>query len=122
MGKAAGARNTPIQFVKAILHPMMTAVERLRDPRHDEFRSAFEHAGVGMAMTDGEDRFVRVNRKFADMLGYSVKDMLGADADIFTAGDYRAESGERRRALMTAEVDEITADRKLVHRDGSQVW
>ena len=40
-----------------------------------------------MAMTDAEDRFVRVNRKFADMLGYRMEEMLGAESHAFTADD-----------------------------------
>src|SRR5436190_24086463 len=99
----------------------MSLMEPPREAAHDEFRSAFEHAGIGMAMTDLEERFVRVNRKFADMLGYGVEEMVGATSDVFTADDYHAAAEQRRSALVCGTTLEVTADQKLVHRDGSQV-
>src|SRR5919106_1857926 len=106
---------------KALIASMMSIIERPREAAVDEFRRAFEYAGVGMAMTDAADRFVRVNRKFADMLGYGVDEMLGAASEAFTAGDYRGATEQRRAALIAGEAHEVTADKKLVHRDGSQV-
>jgi diguanylate cyclase (GGDEF)-like protein/PAS domain S-box-containing protein len=104
------------------MHPTTSIPQRQESAASDEFRSAFEHAGIGMAMTDAEDRFVRVNRKFADMLGYRVEEMLGAESHAFTADDYRPVSEQRKTALLSGAAREVTADKKLVHRDGSQVW
>ncbi len=41
------------------------------------FRMAFEQAAVGMAHVGLDGKFLRVNRRLAEMLGYSAEELLG---------------------------------------------
>src|SRR5689334_21985895 len=92
------------------------------DVLHDDFRSVFEHAGVGMAFTGLDDQYLRVNRKFADMLGYSVEELrrLGP-ADV--GGKEHATGWPRRKhALLSGASREVTSEKHYVRKDGSTVW
>ena len=42
----------------------------------ERFRSAFENAAVGASMVDQGGRFIKVNRKLCEMLGYSAEELL----------------------------------------------
>ena len=59
------------------------AEEALRESE-EHFRTVFEQARFGMAMSDGQFRFFKVNQAFRDMLGYSdaeLSEMTYKDAD-----------------------------------------
>jgi len=88
----------------------------------DEFRGVFEEAGVGMAMTDVDDRFIRVNRKYADMLGYDVEEMRGVGSDTFVADEYRLRRQQRQHTLLSRQAREVTSEKRLICKDGSNVW
>ncbi len=49
--------------------------EALRESE-ERFRSTFENAAVGIAHTDGEGRFLRVNEKLCDIVGYTRAELL----------------------------------------------
>ncbi len=60
------------------------------------FRAAFDQASVGMTHTTPDGRWLRVNRRFASMLGYTPREMVGRMARDFThPGDF-----ERDLALI----------------------
>ena len=92
------------------------------EPIQDELRSVFEDAGVGMAITGLDDTFIRVNRKFANMLGYDVDEMSGEASDRFTVQEHRAARQQRKRALLTGGAREVTGENCLTCRDGSRLW
>jgi diguanylate cyclase (GGDEF)-like protein/PAS domain S-box-containing protein len=88
----------------------------------DEFHSVFEHAGVGMAITGLDDAFVRVNRKFAGMLGYEPDEMRGVAAGRFAVGEQRAAREQRTHTLLPSAAREVTSEKCLRRKDGSNVW
>ncbi len=87
----------------------------------DEFHNVFEHAGVGMSMTALDDVFVRVNSKFARMLGYDPAQMHGQASGRYIANEHRAAREHRKQALLCGAVREVTTEKCLVHKDGSSV-
>ncbi|HYC46064.1 MAG TPA: EAL domain-containing protein [Burkholderiales bacterium] len=100
---------------------MRTSEPTLQDAA-DEFRSVFEHAGVGMAMADLEGRFIRVNRKYAQMLGYAPDELRGRGPDAIVGEDYRLLERQCRRTLVTGAQSEVTAEKRLLCKDGASVW
>jgi PAS domain-containing protein len=51
------------------------AEERLRDSEA-RFRATFDQAAVGVAHVAPDGKFVRINRKFCDIVGYTREEML----------------------------------------------
>ncbi|MGZ8268772.1 MAG: EAL domain-containing protein [Burkholderiales bacterium] len=94
----------------------------MRPVLNDEFRSVFEQVGVGMAFTGLDDKFVRVNRKFAEMLGYAVEELGQLGLAEITAPEHRAASAERTRKLLTGASSEVVSEKQLVRKSGALVW
>jgi diguanylate cyclase (GGDEF)-like protein/PAS domain S-box-containing protein len=86
------------------------------------FRSVFEHAGVGMAFTGLDDQYVHVNRKFADMLGYTVDEMRRLGPADVTSEDHTAAWPKRKQALIAGAAREVTLEKQYLRKDGSCVW
>ena len=88
----------------------------------DDFRSVFEHAGVGMAFTGLDDQYIRVNRRFADMLGYTVEEMRRLGPADVANKEHAGGWLKRRKALLSGTAGEVTSETEYVRKDGSVVW
>ncbi|HUP95813.1 MAG TPA: EAL domain-containing protein [Burkholderiales bacterium] len=97
----------------------MTAI---RGVTHDDFRSVFEHAGVGMAFTGLDDQYVRVNRKFTDMLGYTSEELCRLGPAQVAGAGHRSDWLSRKDALLSGASPEVTSEKLYMRKDGSAVW
>jgi PAS domain S-box-containing protein len=97
------------------------AEEALRSSEH-RFRTTFELAGVGIALLDAAGRWLEVNRRLCDILGYDADELaaIGLDDIVWpqgpqpAAGHWLPPAHEAERAT----VSEVPARRK----DGRIVW
>jgi PAS domain S-box-containing protein len=75
------------------------------------FRSTFENAPIGMALVGLDNRYLRVNQAFCEMLGYSQEDLLSRTSLEVTYPNDRGASGTRTKALPTHRRRTTTAHR-----------
>jgi PAS domain S-box-containing protein len=97
------------------------AEEALRESE-ERFRGTFENAAVGIAHTDLEGRFLRVNEKLGDILGYSREELLARKAQDIMCPEDRAADPQLLRPLLRGEVPSFSRDTRYIRRDGSPVW
>jgi PAS domain S-box-containing protein len=100
------------------------AETRLLHARESEelFRSTFEQAAVGIAHVTLDGRWVRVNRKLCDIVGYSSDALISGRIQELTFPDDRETESAYRRRLANGEIDKYTLQQRFVRRDGSPVW
>jgi PAS domain S-box-containing protein len=82
------------------------------------FRAAFDHAPVGMAVTDLAGRVLQVNQELSRMTGLEPADLL---LDM-VCDDDRPLVEERLKRLVAGEADKVTKELRLCRSDGSLVW
>ena len=102
----------------------LSSVLFLRDLQQSEelYRATFEHAATGIAHMALDGRWLRVNQKLCDILGYSTEEMLQkAREDITHPDDLEAES-EYVQRVVAGERPAPFADLRFLHKDGSVVW
>jgi diguanylate cyclase (GGDEF)-like protein/PAS domain S-box-containing protein len=88
----------------------------------ERFRRAFEDAGIGMAITSLDGRFVRVNRSLAEMLGTTPEALAGVAIRDVTHPDDRAADREGMRALVAGEVNVYRSEKRYRRNDGTDAW
>ena len=86
------------------------------------FRSLFEGAPIGMAVTDPQGHFVEINEAYADMLGYARDELVGRPFAELTHPADRASNVAAHRALVAGERDGFQYVKRYMHRDGRAVW
>jgi diguanylate cyclase (GGDEF)-like protein/PAS domain S-box-containing protein len=86
------------------------------------FRAAFEQAAIGIAHTSLERRYLQVNRRFCDMLGYSREEIIGRPASAFTHPDDREPAQGYRGRLLSGEAQSLSAEKRYLRKDGSVIW
>jgi PAS domain S-box-containing protein len=97
------------------------AGEALRESE-ERFRGTFENAAVGIAHTDLDGRFLRVNEKLCDILGYPREELLTKNLHDITYPEDWAADRWQFRPLLRGEVPSFSRDKRYLRRDGSPVW
>jgi diguanylate cyclase (GGDEF)-like protein/PAS domain S-box-containing protein len=88
----------------------------------ERFRRTFELAASGIAHIALDRRYVRVNRRMCEILGYPQAELLGKKGrDISHPGDLDVINSLRPR-LYAGEVDTVSAEKRYLRKDGSTVW
>ena len=87
-----------------------------------QFRAIFEQAGVGIALIATDGKWLQVNHRLCDMLGYSEGELLACTVFDITHPDDRSSSHVLHRGLVAGEVDEFAIEKRYVRRDGDIVW
>jgi diguanylate cyclase (GGDEF)-like protein/PAS domain S-box-containing protein len=99
--------------------------ERLRielDASDQRFRGMFENAAVGMMLTDLSGRFIRANRAFCELLGYTELELLKRDVASITHPDDQDRSNEMRLRLARGDQRDAHLSKRYLHHDGREVW
>ena len=87
-----------------------------------EFQSLFELSTIGMAQVSRDHKFLRVNRKLCQMLGYSERELLGLTFLDVTHPDDREISAAQADAAFAGEVAESSFEKRYVRKDGGIIW
>ena len=86
------------------------------------FRATFEQAAVGIALVAPDGRWLRVNQKLCDIVGYSRDELLAATfQDITYPPDLAADLSLLER-LVAGEIPTYTMEKRYVRKDGSLLW
>ncbi|CAB5163393.1 diguanylate cyclase/phosphodiesterase (GGDEF & EAL domains) with PAS/PAC sensor(s) [Olavius algarvensis associated proteobacterium Delta 3] len=86
------------------------------------FRATFEQAAVGVAHVSLKGKFLRINKKFCEIVGYSKDEMLDLTVqDIAHPDDLQADLESARRVLNN-EIENYSMDNRYNRKDGSIVW
>ena len=87
-----------------------------------QFRSTFEQAAIGIAHTDPSERFLRVNQKLCQMVGYTREELLKMTIYDLTHPEDKGVGAAGRQQLMSGEISTRTVERRCVRKDGTVIW
>ncbi|MGQ4649394.1 PAS domain S-box protein [Lyngbya aestuarii] len=88
----------------------------------ERFRATFEQAAVGISHTTPEGKFLRVNQKFCNILGYTRKELLELSLSDITHPEDLSVDLEYGRSLLAGEIETCSRDARYLRQDGSFVW
>jgi PAS domain S-box-containing protein len=97
------------------------AEEALR-ASENQFRTTFENAAVGIATITLDGRFLNVNQRFCDILGYTRPGMLRQTMSGISDPDDQATDTAERRLLLDGTTASLLREKRYVRKDGSVVW
>lgn len=85
------------------------------------FKAVFDHAPLGMDLTDDRGRFLQVNKALCQMMGYSEAELLDMRwQDLTHPGDLLESEQRLERTFGGSDVVEFT--KRCVHRNGRVLW
>jgi PAS domain S-box-containing protein len=98
------------------------AEEALRSSE-ERFRSTFEQAAVGICHVGAKDsRWLLVNQRFCDIVGYSREELLALTFQDITHPDDLDADLEWVRKLLAGEIQRYSMEKRYIRKDGSHIW
>jgi PAS domain S-box-containing protein len=88
----------------------------------ERFRIIFERSTVGKSLTTPDGRLLKINRAFADMLGYTIEEMQQLNFARITVPEDIAESKESIRCLLANERTSYRMEKRYIHKGGRIIW
>lgn len=87
----------------------------------ERFRTAFDVAPHGMVMAKSDRTLIRVNREFANMLGYIPEELEGRDVNSITHEDDRQVTPDTFARLLRGEPY-VRYEKRYLCKNGPPVW
>ncbi len=88
----------------------------------ERFRKFFELSSIGKSITAPDGKFLRINKAFADILGFTIDEMKQINFVEITHPDDLAKSQECVRILLTGEQTNYRFEKRYIHKNGNIVW
>jgi PAS domain S-box-containing protein len=86
------------------------------------FRTIFNQAAVGIAVTDLTGRFLQANQKFSDVFGYSVQELQQRSFLDMTHPLDLAHARECLQGLVSEGAADVVLEKRCLRKDGSVIW
>ena len=88
----------------------------------ERFRRTFELAGSGIALVGLDGRFLRVNPRLCEILGYSESELKQLTVKQVSHPQDRDAADEPRARLDRDEIDSARLEKRYLRKDGDVVW
>lgn len=103
------------------------AIERARNEeelRHREalYRATFEEAAVGIAHVAPDGRYMRVNARFCDLVGYTEQELQQMRFQDLTHPDEVERDAQQVESMLSGDRDTYYVEKRYVRKDGDTVW
>ncbi|MDP9474747.1 MAG: PAS domain S-box protein [Actinomycetota bacterium] len=122
-------RWTPeeVGLVETVANRCWESLERARAEgalreSEERFRLAFEAAAVGMAHVAPDGRWLEINGKLSEIVGYPPEELLSLTFQDITHPDDLKKDLEHVRRMLVGEIDEYSMEKRYLRKDGRRVW
>jgi PAS domain S-box-containing protein len=89
---------------------------------NERFRATFEQAAVGIAQNSLDGKYMQVNQKFCDIIGYPEAELLSKSYVEITHPEDLTNDNEKSRLLIAGELQSFTMEKRYIRKDGEIVW
>jgi len=86
------------------------------------FRATFEQAAVGIAHVAPDGRWLRINQKLCDIVGYTREELLTKKFLDISHPDEVKEHLSRMNRMLAGEVSTMALEKRYIRKDGSTIW
>ena len=97
-------------------------IEEVLRESEERFRATFELAAVGAAQVGIDGRWLRVNRRLSEIVGYERGELLERTFQDITHPDDLEGDLEQMRRLLQGELRTYTMEKRYLRKDESEVW
>src|SRR3954452_757280 len=118
---SSGTKPTRAVDAQEVLQRSAALEQALRESE-ELYRSTFELAPVGVAHVSPEGKWLRVNRKFCEITGYSKEELLNLTFQDLTYPEDLPGDLEQAQSMLDGHQDQYSIEKRYVRKNGSLVW
>src|ERR671910_2800358 len=97
-------------------------IEEILRESEERFRATFEHAAIGAAQVGIDGRWLRVNRRLCEIVGYEREELLQRTFQDITHPDDLEGDLAHMRLLLEGELQTYTMEKRYLRKGGPEVW
>lgn len=86
------------------------------------FDVLFDHPSIGASINDTDSTFLRVNKKFCQIIGYEESEILGKTPFDFTLDEDQDLSKRFHTAIKNQDLPAGDYEKRYIRKDGSIIW
>jgi two-component system nitrate/nitrite sensor histidine kinase NarX len=117
------AGQEKVASLRWLLHDITERKRAEVEEREQYFRATFEQAGVGIGHVSSDGRWLQVNQKLCDILGYSREELIRATTPLSVSHPEDVATHQQlHRQLVSGELDTASIEKRYIHKNGSVVW
>lgn len=125
IGESQPAATTHVISLSSTENELRIALEQTKAAlRHSEalFQATFDQAAVGMAHATLTGRWLRINQRFCDIVGYSVDELLQIPFYELTHPADRNKDELAIHQLLAGEIQSYVTTKRYQHKAGHTIW
>lgn len=88
----------------------------------ERFRATFEQAAVGLAHVDLTGRWIRVNEKMCEIVGYPLAELMPLSFQDITHPDDLDEDMGNIDLILAGKITHYSMEKRYIRKDGSPIW
>jgi diguanylate cyclase (GGDEF)-like protein/PAS domain S-box-containing protein len=120
---AAQAEQAKMHVAELNLHlAEQERIAKALEESEAHFRTAFDHAVIGMALVSPQGRWLQVNGSLCELLGYSEAELLDSDFQSITHREDLGQDLAEVYRVLNGESLTFQLDKRYLHRLGHEVW
>lgn len=119
--------DPPLELIKVFSSRAVAEVEALQAEREHQysearFRTVFDQSPLGMNLVDLDNRFIMVNPRLCEMLGYSDEELRLTTFIEVTHPEDRAKDAQLADRIFSGEITFGSVEKRYICKDGSILW
>ncbi len=98
------------------------SVEKELRESEKRFRGIFEQAAVGIIHVASSGQFLKANKRFCEITGYTEQEILGYTFQDITYPDDLDRQYQARKRILDGEASNYQIEKRYVRKDGTIIW
>ena len=103
------------------LQTLRLECDRLRESEQ-LYSNLVELAAIGISQVDVNGRFVHVNRRLCEMLGYTRDELLQLNVRAISHPEDLFETENGLQLLQSGQTDSFKVEKRYIRKDGTAIW
>ncbi|QXV63685.1 PAS domain S-box protein [Mucilaginibacter sp. 21P] len=113
--------NNTVRDPQEEINDLKKELEILKS-QQNRFKTIFETSDVAQKIIDKDLKIMEANQAMADLLGYSLQELLGTEIMTYTHADFKERWQQLQVALWHRELPKFRLEACLLKKDGTEVW
>ncbi|MGE5795419.1 MAG: PAS domain S-box protein [Ignavibacteria bacterium] len=86
------------------------------------YEETFEQAAVGFSNLSFDGKYIKINKKFAEILGYTKEELIKKEIEEITHPDDLEEDLRNLEKLIKGKIESYKIEKRYIKKDGSIIW
>ncbi len=109
-------------FMGYLFSDAWARLHRARENSESRFQATFEQAAVGIALVAPDGRWLRINRKLCDIVGYRPAELLTRTFQDITHPDDLSADLDQMQHMLSGEIETYSMEKRYLRKEGSTIW